>query len=326
MGGVLQTPVRSDGFPEVVTFGESMVLLRARVGVPLAHADALDVDVAGAEGNVAVGLSRLGHRVKFVTRVGDDPFGALLVRRYLGEGVDIAAARDPDRFTGLLARDVFADRPIEVGYYRRGSAASTLSPSDVPHEAIRQAKVLHLTGITTVLSADSFAAVQAAVETAVEAGTLVSFDPNLRLRLASAETSVDRWRQVLPNVDVILAGQNEAALIVGDGTDQIEALHQLGPQVVVIKSGSRGSVGSDGQQRIEVEAHHVVTADPVGAGDAFAAGFLSGVLDELNLADCLRSGTAVAAAAVQCVGDIAGLPDRSTRDYFLKDDEADVRR
>lgn len=174
--------------PEVVTFGEAMALLLAEPGRPLDHAERFRRSIAGAESNVAVALARLGHRVGWFGRVGDDAFGRTVLRTLRGEGVDVSRARvDPAAATGLIVRDCHAERAIEVLYHRAGSAGSRLAREDIDPAWLGSARILHVTGVTAALSATALDACVAAVEAARSAGVLVSYDPNVRRKLLAAE-------------------------------------------------------------------------------------------------------------------------------------------
>lgn len=325
----MTTPADRPTSYDVVTFGESMILLRAAAGEPLRTAVMFTRDIAGAEGNVAVGLARLGRTVLLALRLGLDPWGDVIAGAYRAEGVDLHLVRDPDRPTGLMVRDVHAGRPITVSYHRAGSAASALTPGDLPFDAIRLARVVHLSGITAVLTDTAAAAALAAVTAAREAGVTVTFDPNLRRRLAGPEASVARWQPIVEHCDIVLAGADEARLLAG-GDDRAQIadwFHRHGVTEVVVKDGTNGSWASGGGDIVEVPALAVQTVDPVGAGDAYAAGFIDAMLDGASLAERMRRGSAVAAAAVEVVGDVNGLPSRDELDVMLStDDRGDVHR
>jgi 2-dehydro-3-deoxygluconokinase len=305
---------------EVVTFGETMALLLAEPGVPLTEATAFRRTVAGSESNVAIGLARLGHSVGWFGRVGADAFGTVVRRAIAGEGVDTSRVRtDPDAPTGLLVRDAHTERPVDVLYFRSGSAGSRLAPEDVDPAYIEQAGLLHLTGITPVLSDSARAATERAVEIAVANGVTISFDPNIRRRLADP----DRARAVLmplaERADIVLAGADEAALLTG--RPEATGFLNAGAKLVVLKDGANGSQATDGDSTWQQPAVKVTVADPVGAGDGYAAGFLSGWLAGLDVPDCLRRGATVSAQAVQVIGDVEGLP----RDHH-DTESGDVRR
>lgn len=318
----------SVGAPEVVTIGEVMALLLAPAGVPLGAAASYEQGHAGAESNVAVGLSRLGHRVAFVSRLGDDRLGARVLRDLRGEGVDVShVALDTTRPTGLLLRDTHA-RGVSVDYHRAGSAATLLAPADVPVDLLRQARVLHLTGITAAISDSAHEAVLHAARTAREHGVTVTADPNVRLRLADA----DRWRHLTEELadlaDVLLVGADDAAAIGID--DPAGWAHARGVHTVVVKDGARGateSTAADGATRTRQQPALPVpvVVDPVGAGDAFAAGWISAWLRGAEPDRRLREAAAVAACVVATRGDVPGLPDPATRDRLLAGAE-DVTR
>lgn len=307
---------------EVVTLGEVLTLFLAQGGTPLSQAIGFERSLAGAEANVAVGLARLGHSVAFIGRVGADPFGAQIQRSLRGEGIDVSGlSADSARATGLIVRDAPTGRPVSVSYYRSGSAGSALSPAHVDADAIRRARILHVTGITAALSPSAHAALLFAASVAREAGIPVSFDPNLRLRLAP----VHRWSSLVqtfaPFAETVLVGADELRLL---GLTPRSFL-DLGARLVVVKDGARGAMVTDGTVTESVPARAVASVDPVGAGDAFAAGWLSATLRDRPLADRLREAAVVASCVVAAHGDLPGLPDAATRDR-LSGDHADVDR
>lgn len=317
-------PARPVG-PALVTVGEVMGLLLAPPGVPLPGATGFDLGFAGAECTVAVGAARLGHPSALITRLGTDSFGDHIARELRADGLDTSGVRrDATRPTGLLVRDAPSGRPITVEYRRSGSAASALEPSDIPEALVAGARLLHLTGITSMLSDSAHAAVRHAARIARDAGTTVCLDPNIRLRLADA----GRWRAVIDELagfaDIVLVGADEAARL------STSAPHTWfrarGARIVVVKDGARGAyeITHDGQ-RVEQPAFGVPLVDPVGAGDAFAAGWLSAWLDGADPVQRLRHGAAVAACSVATRGDTAGLPERATLAAILRND-GDVRR
>lgn len=306
-----------------MTVGEVMALLLAPAGVPLGQAAAYEQGYAGAESNVAVGLARLGHRVSFVSRLGEDRLGLRILRELRGEGVDVSAVTlDPTLPTGLLLRDALT-RGISVDYHRAGSAATRLSPADLPLGRIRTARVVHLTGITAAISETARETVLAAARTAREAGVTVAVDPNVRLRLADPQ----RWRAIVEELgdlaNVLLIGTDDARTIGME--DPIAWAHGRGVETVVLKDGARGAVESHGGETWQQPALRVPVVDPVGAGDAFAAGWLSAWLRGLEPDRRLREAAAVAAAVVATRGDVPGLPDPATRDRMLTGTE-DVTR
>jgi 2-dehydro-3-deoxygluconokinase len=325
-----QGPIRFDGLVslDVVTFGEAMALLLAEPGVPLRRATAFRRQIAGAESNVAVGLARLGHRVGWFGRVGADAFGDAVLATLRAEGIDVSRAVVDDAApTGLLARDCSADRPTEVAYYRRHSAGSRLQRSDVDNFYVATASWLHVSGVTPVLSRTAAEATTTAVEAARAAGVPVCLDPNVRRRLCPPDEAATVLRPLVGYADVIVAGEDEALLLAGAGdvTEAGDRLLARGARLVVVKRGVRGAWATDGDSRFAVPAFPVRAVDPVGAGDAFAAGLLSALLRQVPVEGALREAAAVAALCVAAPGDLDGLPTAAERDAYLEGG-ADVAR
>lgn len=328
-GSVMMRPVDAPPAPEVVTLGECLMGFVAATPGPLAEATTFDRHVAGAEANVAVGLTRLGHAVAYLGRIGDDGFGTAIVRRLRGEGVDVSHLTiEPDGQTGVMFRERRVLGAMDVAYRRAGSAASRLSVDDVERAAsdgaFEGARWLHLTGITPALSPTARAGAMRARDVARDAGATVSLDINLRRRLWSDEAAAPVLRELASGVDVVLGSIDELALVAGTDRDAaaeelVGAVARLGPRTVVAKLGRDGALGleASGLTVLEPAFDVPVVIDPVGAGDAFCAGFISGRLDGADLAMALRQGNACGALAVAASGDQAGLPDRAELDRFL---------
>ncbi|MFB0616682.1 sugar kinase [Streptomyces sp. AGS-58] len=306
----------------MVTLGESMVtFLPSRPG-RLADVPSFDRAIGGAESNVACALAAFGHTARWVGRVGADGFGDHLVERIAGYGVDVSAVRrDPGRPTGVYFRTA-GDRGTgahEVAYYREGSAASAMSTGNVDLAAVRAGRVLHLSGITAALSGDCLALMR--VLTAPGAGRpLLSFDVNHRPGLPG--TDPPALLELARGADLVFVGEDEAeqAWGVTGGPAAIRAALPE-PAVLVVKQGAGGATAFDGVPAFEPAPHTSVVA-PTGAGDAFAAGFLSATLRGLPVRDRLRHGHLMAAATLTTRGDLAAPParDRADRLAALDDD------
>jgi 2-dehydro-3-deoxygluconokinase len=323
---------------EAVTLGECLVSLVATMPGPLAEATTFERHIAGAEANVAVGLARLGHSVAYVGRVGGDGFGTAIVRRLRGEGVDVMhVATDADARTGVMIRERRTVGAAEVIYHRAGSAASRIAPDDIDRAVdggvFEGAGWLHLTGITPALSDSARAATIRARDVARDAGLTVSLDINLRRRLWSDEVAGPIIRDLAAGVDVVLGSVDELAVIAetepaADPAELAAAVATLGPATVVAKLGPHGALGLDaGATPVHVPALSVsAVVDPVGAGDAFCAGFIAGRLDGADLETALRMGNACGALAVAAIGDQAGLPDRAELGRLLAGGASDTLR
>lgn len=295
---------------DVLTFGEALASLRS--SGPLAFGAALTPHLAGAESNVAIGLARLGHAVEWLGRVGDDTFGAEVIRTLRAEGVGVdRIVVDGSSPTGLMFLEQRTADLTRVEYRRAGSAGSRLSSGDIESIDFEGIRVLHVTGITPALSASAADATQLAVETASAAGAFVSLDVNHRARLWSRENASATLRRLLPHVSLLVASEDELDLM-ADGTEAaaVAALLGGGIEQVAIKRGVGGASLFTREGRVDAAAQPVTAVDTVGAGDAFCAGMLSAFLDELDPAARLDRAVQLGAWAVSTQGDWQGLPQR----------------
>ncbi|WP_405503073.1 sugar kinase [Streptomyces anulatus] len=369
---------------DVVCLGESMVTFLPSQPGRLADVPSFGRGIGGAESNVACALAAAGHRAAWVGRVGADGFGDHLVETIASYGVDTSAVRrDPVRPTGIYFRTA-TDRGTdthEVAYYRAGSAASAMSPDNVPYEDLLAGRVLHLSGITAALSADCLALLRDL--TAARPGRpLVSFDVNHRPHLwRGGDANASVLLELARRCDLVFVGEDEAEEAWGIvGAEAIRAALPE-PAVVVVKRGSAGATvfsglrpgprssnaggaenatgprssnaggaenatgagssgaggagnatgaGSSGAGGAEsadtvtlVPALRVDVVAAVGAGDAFAAGFLSATLRGLPVRDRVRHGHLMAAAVLTVPGDLTDPPARDHADRLAAlDDDA----
>lgn len=302
---------------DVVTLGEAMGLFVARESGPLEEAMSFDKRSAGAETNVAVGLARLGLRVGWVSRLGDDSLGRWLLRSFEHEGIDCTqVVVDPMQRTGLMFKgrsDDGSDPPIE--YHRQGSAASRLRPEDVDAAWIASARHLHVTGIFPALAPGTLAATERAISLMRAHGRSVSFDPNLRPALWPSPAAMrDTVNRLAEGCDWVLPGLAEGRLLTGcDDAPAIAAFYRRrGARLAVVKLGAEGAWfdGEGGAGHVPaVPVAQVV--DTVGAGDGFAVGVISGLLEGLSVTDAVRRGVWIGARAVTVRGDTEGLPTRA---------------
>ncbi|GKX30797.1 2-dehydro-3-deoxygluconokinase [Vallitalea longa] len=297
---------------DVITFGESMVLFNPDSKGPLRYIHTFTKALSGAESNVAIALARLEHKVGWFSKLGDDEFGRYIECFIRGEGVDISRViKDEERSTGLLFKERFAHVNPNVYYYRRNSAASYLSPEDIDYEYIKNAKILHVTGITPALSESARETVTRVVDFAKENGVIFSFDPNIRLKLWSKEEAKPVILDLCKKADILFPGIDEAEMLLGieDPREVIKTFHEMGPDIVALKLGKEGCMLSNRKEQHFVNGYTVKTMeDSVGAGDGFAAGFLSGMLRNKNLKECGEYANGVGAMATLVKGDVEGLP------------------
>jgi 2-dehydro-3-deoxygluconokinase len=328
-------PADAPDVVDVVALGESMVtFLPTRPG-RLADVPSFERAIGGAESNVACVLASAGHTVRWVGRVGTDGFGDHLVEAIAAYGVDTSAVRrDPARPTGIYFRTA-GDRASdahEVAYYRAGSAASAMTQDNVGVDAVRSGRVLHLSGITAALSENCLGLMREL--TAPRAGRpLVSFDVNHRAHLWHHQEPGKVLLDLARGSDLVFVGEDEAEAAWGvtGGPATIRAALPE-PRALVVKQGSRGATlfqgdgegfQGEGDTVTFVPSLQVDVVAPVGAGDAFAAGFLSATLRALPARDRLRHGHLMAAAALTVPGDLAAPPSREHADRLAAlDDDA----
>jgi 2-dehydro-3-deoxygluconokinase len=305
---------------DVITAGEPMVQFVAQQSGPLEAVQTFSRFSAGAELNVAIGLARLGLASAYLTRLGRDAFGRFLAEVMRREGIDARwVGEDASRPTGFMLKSRSDDgSDPRTEYHRRGSAASALDAPDLPHDALRAARHLHLTGIFVAVSPSARAFVFALADAARAAGLTVSFDPNLRPSLwPSTEAMVDCLDQLARRADWVLPGLDEGRTLTGRRTPDAIAAHYL-------ERGARGvfvKLGADGAYWRTREAQGLASAvpvarvvDTVGAGDGFAVGVISALLEGRTPAQAAARGNAIGARVVQFPGDADGLPTRAQLD------------
>ena len=301
----------------LVTFGETMGLVAADGIGPLEYARGFSFGIGGAESNVAIGVARLGQPVTWFGRVGPDATGDLVARRLAAEQVRTIAIHDT-AFTGLMVKYRRFGTALHVDYHRSGSAGSRLVPTDVPVDEVQAAAILHVTGITPALSPSARATVFHAVQMARAAGVTVSVDVNYRSKLWSAYDAAPVLRDLVSRADIVFAGPQEADLV---GAATLDALAALGPSEVVIKDGARGCTALVDGVVLRVPALAVQVVDPVGAGDAFVAGYLADRLAGADASARLRTATAAGAFAVTVPGDCEGLARRPELTALASDED-----
>ncbi|MFD1208310.1 sugar kinase [Modicisalibacter tunisiensis] len=303
--------------PEILTFGEAMTLFVAETPGDLAEVARFRRGIAGADTNVAIGLARLGFHVGWLSRVGDDSFGTYIRRTLEAEGLDCRhLTRDPDHATGLVFKarvDDGSDPHVE--YVRRGSAASFFSPADAQAVDFAAARHLHATGIPPALSASARELAFHMLERARTAGVGISFDPNLRPGLWGSDAEMrDTLNDLASRADWVLPGLAEGRRLTGlDSAHDIAGFYlDRGARAVIIKLGPEGGYYRDATQHFTIEGFPVAEViDTVGAGDGFAVGVVSALLDGLSPRTAVRRGNLIGARAVQVRGDMEGLPHRA---------------
>lgn len=300
---------------EILALGECMVEFFC--DGPIAEAVTFTKSFGGDTLNTLAAASRLGSATGYLTRVGSDPFGAYLLEAWQRERIDTARVRQVSGSNGVYFISLLAGGVREFTYYRTGSAATTMTPDDVPEEVFAGARLLHISGISQAISPSARATVLAAVQRARAAGVLVSYDPNYRPRLWSSEEDARAaFDEVLPYTNIILPSvPEELTVLIGAPTpeESIARLIDRGVETVAVKAGSAGAVvGTRNQpQPVTIPSFKVQAVDTTGAGDAFNGGFLHGLLTGLPPTAAAALGVVTAGLKVRGRGAIASLPDRA---------------
>lgn len=302
---------------DVATFGEAMLLLVADQPGPIEHAKAFYKRTAGAETNVAIGLSRLGLKVGWASRLGGDSMGRYLLAEMQQEGIDCShVVSDPAQRTGFQFKGRVtdgSDPPVE--YHRKGSAASHMGPADVDIPWLQSARHLHATGVFPAISSTSLEAARATLDVMRGAGRSISFDPNLRPTLWSSPETMRHWiNHLAARADWVLPGLEEGRFLTGEATPEGIArfYRERGAALVVVKLGADGAYFHGEEGKAYVPGFPVAeVVDTVGAGDGFAVGVVSALLEGRSVSDAVRRGAWIGARAVQVLGDTEGLPTRA---------------
>ena len=305
-----------------ILVGEPMGLFIAQEEGKLSDVSGYSMAVAGAEFNVAVGLARLNLPVTYLTRLGEDPCGQKIVRTLQRNGIGSEfVSFSKERSTGFMLKSKVSTGDPKIFYFRKGSAASTLSKEDVDRMDFSGYGFVHLTGIFPALSESTKEASFYLIKKAREHGLTVSFDPNLRPQLwPDTETMVQTLNEFAALSDYVLPGEAEGELLCGDRDPRKIGQFYLerGAKAVVTKMGSRGAYLMTEQDQELVPGFSIEkVVDTVGAGDGFAAGILSALMEGKNLYEAVRRANAVGAIQVTSIGDNDGLPSRAQLAGFM---------
>jgi 2-dehydro-3-deoxygluconokinase len=307
------------------TFGESLGLLTPPAVGPLRTHGALRLSFGGAESNTAIAVARLGGDATWSGRIASDGLGDLIQTSLRGEGVTVLAVRDGGT-TSLMLKDRRSALRTEVRYWRGEGPGSRLHPDDIPADDLRRHRVLHVTGITAALSAGARDAVYAAVEIAKAADVDVSFDVNYRSALWHRATAAPVLRDLAARADILFVGDDELELLTDTDDLEIAAkeLSERGPREVIIKRGEEGALLWAEGRHLPISSVAVPVVDTVGAGDAFAGGYLAELLRGAPVAERLGTAVRCGAYAVTVPGDWEAAPTRD--DLADLDGEARVVR
>ncbi|MFM7522981.1 MAG: sugar kinase [Betaproteobacteria bacterium] len=314
-----QTPTAK---PQVLTLGEPLVEFNQTSPSSQQYLQGFGGDVS----TVAIAAARYGCSAAIITAIGNDPFGDLLRDLWQREGVATSfVMRDANAHTGVYFVS-HTDAGHRFSYLRSGSAASRITPEQLPTDAIRAARWLHVSAISQAISASSHDTVSAAIATAKAAGTHISYDPNLRLALWPAERARETIRSTAAHADLFLPSLEDILTLTGLGSAE-EALQwciDTGARQIILKLGDRGVLASIAGERVTLAPHRVDRVDATGAGDCFAGTLLAGLCAGESITSAISTANAAAALSTTGFGAVAPLPTRAEVQHWLSSRQKEV--
>lgn len=290
-----------------------MIRLSAPPPNLLVDTPSVDIHIAGAESNVCCALARMGHHAVWLSRLTANTLGKRITQTLAGYGVDCSHVvwTDQDRVGTYYLETGASPRPTQVLYDRQHSAASRMDEHTFDLSLLRDASIVHLTGITPALSDGCYRLVQRVIEAARAHNVPVSFDVNFRAKLWSAQACREALTPLLSQVQTLLISKRDAEGVFGVVGDPVSTLHQLrerfGVGNIAVTVGEDGAVGLSGEAVTVVPGYKVQMVDRIGAGDSFAAGVICGLLEGGDFALGMRYGVAMSALQLTLTGDLFRL-------------------
>jgi 2-dehydro-3-deoxygluconokinase len=295
---------------DLFTFGESLSVFISSDADSVMSATKFERVTAGAEVNVAVALARLGLKAQYFSRFGNDQLGSVMLADIEAEGVDVSLAKRVDSFTGAMVRNPGKTAPVEISYLRKGSAASTIEPSDILDSYISSTRWLHATGITCAISESGAKTVKHALEKAAQLKVKSSFDLNIRRKLWSEDAARKVLEPLVRDVELLIGGEDEYQVVFGNADPKqiLAEVNKRGCKIAVMTKGDQKMRFSIDGNYEEITPPKVVAVDPVGSGDAFTGGVIAGLLSGMSAKSALEQGSICGALVASMFGDWTGIP------------------
>jgi 2-dehydro-3-deoxygluconokinase len=295
---------------DLFTFGESLSVFISSDTDSVMSAAKFERVTAGAEVNVAVALSRLGLKAQYFSRFGNDQLGSVMLADIEAEGVDVSLAKRVDSFTGAMVRNPGKSAPVEISYLRKGSAASTIEPSDILDSCISSTRWLHATGITCAISESGAKTVKHALEKAAQLRIKSSFDLNIRRKLWSEDVARKVLEPLARDVELLIGGEDEYQVVFGkvEPKQILAEVNKRGCKIAVMTKGDQKMRFSIDGNYEEITPPKVIAVDPVGSGDAFTGGVIAGLLSGMSTTQALEQGSICGALVASMFGDWTGIP------------------
>ena len=302
----------SKNMPEIISLGECMIELFSEQ--PMEEAETFQRSLAGDSLNILVAAARLGTTTGYITRLGDDPFAGYLLNAWRNEGIDVSRVKKVAGFNAVHFVALLPGGDREFVYYRKGSAPSTIEPSDLDTGYLASARVFHASGIAQAISDSARSTVLQAVERASAHGVAISYDPNYRHQLCTTADARRAMDELLPHVTYFLPSapaDTEALFGTRDARQVIDEVLSRGVEMVAVKRGELGAIVGTANEVFEVPAYTPApVVDTTGAGDAFNGGLLHGILQGMSVRDAASLGTIAAGLKVRGRGALTTMPSR----------------
>lgn len=315
---------------DVITIAETMVLFDPDSVNRIRSVESFHRFAGGAENNTLIGLSRIGYDTKMISFMGDDEFGKYLIMCMKAEGVDVTDIKKVSKEkTGIFFVERSLTEDCKSYYYRDTSAMRKLGSDDITDQMFSDAKILYLTGITPLISDSCCSAIYKAVDIAKNNKMKIVLDPNIRLKMASIEKIREIIMPIIEKCDYLLPNEQELKLLFPEKTKEetVDYILSKGVQCVVIKKGEEGADAFTANGKFSVNAYKLdKIASTMGAGDAFNAGFISGIIDKDDIDKCLKKGCAMGAFAVMCYDPYLMLPEREELINFMEGKKNNIVR
>lgn len=310
---------------QVISMGEVMVQMNPIFSGPLRQARLFERHIAGSEANTLAGLQQLGINTQLISQVGQDEFGLAITSELQAFGIDtsqIKASSSAPTGVYFVQRGYPVPNKTTVQYYRKGSAASFLSPDNIDPAIIRQSNLVHLTGITPVLSETCYQAGLKLIDTAQQNSIPVSFDTNIRVTLwKSRENALEGLKPFFSAATYLFVGQGDLLFLFGSEEliQQVHKVRSLAPrcELIIVKQGKDGATAFQAAKSHSHPGFSVNVVDELGAGDAFDAAFLACILVNKPIDTALRYANAAGALTVMAKGDLEPLPTWHDLELFL---------
>lgn len=312
-----------------MTIGETMGVFTANQIGKMRYASNFRRTFAGAESNVAIALANLNIGVSWISQLGDDELGHAIYSFMKGHGVDVSNVSFTDQAaTGLMLKERRDAAHTNVYYYRKDSAFSFIPLENINEQVFQQAKILHITGITPLLSTNAYKACLRCIDLAKENGMQVVFDPNIRRKLLQHEQQKQWLKDIACQCDFFLPNMQEVRYLYDiqseDAEEVLAELHSLLTAAIILKNGNDGTYYKTAEDKGMVPIFQVEEVDAIGAGDAFAAGVIYGILNKEHLSQAIKLGNAMGAFAVMAEGDIENLPSvKELHDFITANKSSD---